>query len=95
MMGGNQVGALGAWLALLEDLEADSWVVLTDVPWLSSETVLLVVLCIVPAVVKSQIIIKMRGNSLTKLFRRITIKIITKETSPDLKNKQISVKVAA
>lgn len=49
MMGGNQVGALGAWSALLEDPGADSWVVLTDVPWLSSERVLLVVLCIVPA----------------------------------------------
>lgn len=49
MIGGNQVGALGAWSALLEDPEADSWVVLTDVPWLSSERVLLVVLCIVPA----------------------------------------------
>ena len=74
MMGGNQVGALGAWWALLEDLEADSWVVLSDVPWLSPERVLLVVLCIVPAVVKSQIIIKIRGNSLTKLIRRIAKK---------------------
>ena len=52
MMGGNQVGALGAWSALLEDLEADSWVVLVDVPWLSLERVLLVVLCIVPAAIK-------------------------------------------
>ena len=69
MMGGNQVGALGAWWALLEDLEADLWVVLIDVPWLSSERVLLVVLCIVPAAVKSQIIIKIRGNSLTKFIR--------------------------
>ena len=53
MMGGNQVGALGAWSALLEDLEAYLWVVLSDVPWLSSERVLLVVLCIVPAEVES------------------------------------------